>query len=81
MKYPIGKINADVMIMGGDRGAIRNEHLLEMTTIFPALCSAFCRGRPLRCMLIAQVVCGDLYDLLDTPHGATTPQLITQQIK
>ena len=77
------KIKADVMIMGGDRDAIRNEHLLEMYKNIPG---------SLLCILpgTTHFVYADrqkwfmeiLYDFFDTnPRRATTAQLMMQQFK
>jgi pimeloyl-ACP methyl ester carboxylesterase len=71
------KIRADVMIMGGDRDAIRNEHLLEMHNNIPG---------SLLCILpgTTHFVYADrtkwfmeiLYDFLDTsPRRTTTVEL------
>jgi len=79
----LGKIKADVMIMGGDRDAVRNEHLLEIHEDIPG---------SLLCILpgTTHFVYADrqkwfveiLYDFLDTPSRlTTTAQLISQQMK
>ncbi len=79
----LGKIKAEVMIMGGDRDAIRNEHLLEIHENIPG---------SLLCILpgTTHFVYEDrqkwfveiLYDFLDTPsRRTTTAQLILQQMK
>ena len=79
----LGKIKAEVMIMGGDRDAIRNEHLLEIHKNIPG---------SLLCILpgTTHFVYADrqkwfveiLYDFLDTPsRRTTTAQLMIQQMK
>jgi pimeloyl-ACP methyl ester carboxylesterase len=79
----LGKIKAEVMIMGGDRDAIRNEHLLEIQKNIPG---------SLLCILpgTTHFVYADrqkwfveiLYDFLDNPsRRTTTAQLLTQQMK
>ena len=79
----VRKIKADVMIMGGDRDIIRNEHLLEMHNNIP---------RSLLCILpgTTHFVANDrqkwfmeiLYDFFDNPQRrATTVQLMMQQMK
>ena len=79
----LGKIKAEVMIMGGDRDAVRNEHLLEIHEDIPG---------SLLCILpgTTHFVYADrqkwfveiLYDFLDTPSRlTTTAQLISQQMK
>jgi pimeloyl-ACP methyl ester carboxylesterase len=76
-------IKADVMIMGGDRDAIRNEHLLEMYNNIPG---------SLLCILpgTTHFVYADrtkwfmeiLYDFFDTtPRRTTTAQLMMQMFK
>ncbi|HEV8513717.1 MAG TPA: alpha/beta hydrolase [Cyclobacteriaceae bacterium] len=79
----VKKIKADVMIMGGDRDVIRNEHLLEMHKNIP---------RSLLCILpgTTHFVATDrqkwfmeiLYDFFDNPQRrATTVELMMQQMK
>jgi len=79
----VRKIKADVMIMGGDRDVIRNEHLLEMHKNIPG---------SLLCILpgTTHFVANDrtkwfmeiLYDFFDNPQRrATTVQLMMQQFK
>jgi len=77
------KIKADVLIMGGDRDAIRDEHLLEMHKNIPGSLLCILPGtthfpyqdRPKWFMEI-------LYDFFDNPQlRATTAQLMMQQFK
>jgi pimeloyl-ACP methyl ester carboxylesterase len=79
----LGKIKAEVMIMGGDRDAIRNEHLLEMQEniagsllcILPGTTHFVYEDRQKWFVEI-------LYDFLDNPsRRATTAQLLIQQMK
>lgn len=79
----VRKIKADVMIMGGDRDIIRNEHLLEMHNNIPG---------SLLCILpgTTHFVANDrqkwfmeiLYDFFDNPQQrATTVQLMMKEFK
>lgn len=72
-KSDLSKIKADVMIMGGDRDAIRNEHFLEMYQSIPGSLLCILPGtthfpyqdRPKWFLDI-------LYDFFDTPPERTT---------
>ena len=67
------KIKADVMIMGGDRDAIRNEHLLEMHKNIPGSLLCILPGTTHfpyqdRTMWFLEI----LYDFFDNPPRRTT---------
>ena len=67
------KIKADVMIMGGDRDAIRNEHLLEMHNNIPGSLLCILPGTTHfvyedRTKWFLEI----LYDFFDTPQRRTT---------
>ncbi len=75
------KIKADVMIMGGDRDAIRNEHFLEMHKNIPRSLLCILPGtthfpyqdRPKWFLEI-------MYDFFDNPqHRTTTAELLMKQ--
>jgi len=77
------KIKADVMIMGGDRDAVRNEHLLEMHNNIPGSLLCILPGTTHfpyedRTKWFLEI----MYDFFDTPpRRTTTAQMFSQMFK